>query len=137
VQVELNPQGTFSERIRAGGAGVPAFYTPTGYGTMVAEGKETREFDGAITFSSARFAAILLSSSLEGRSLGQSHLQKNFAQLQSHDGHRRRLRNRRSRTTRRTRPTSARPIHTPASSSTPSSRPHYEKKNRAPHVRRS
>src|SRR6266481_6223202 len=46
VQVELNPQGTFSERIRAGGAGIPAFYTPTGYGTMVAEGKETREFDG-------------------------------------------------------------------------------------------
>jgi len=46
LQMELNPQGTFAERIRAGGAGVPAFYTPTGYGTMVAEGKETREFDG-------------------------------------------------------------------------------------------
>src|SRR3954469_12940607 len=46
LQVELNPQGTFAERIRAGGAGIPAFYTPTGYGTMVAEGKETREFDG-------------------------------------------------------------------------------------------
>lgn len=46
MQVELNPQGTFSERLRAGGAGIPAFYTPTGYGTMVAEGKETREFNG-------------------------------------------------------------------------------------------
>ena len=46
LQVELNPQGTLAERIRAGGAGIPAFYTPTGYGTMVAEGKETREFDG-------------------------------------------------------------------------------------------
>jgi 3-oxoacid CoA-transferase subunit A len=46
LQVELNPQGTFAERIRAGGAGIPAFYTLTGYGTMVAEGKETREFDG-------------------------------------------------------------------------------------------
>jgi len=46
LQLELNPQGTFSERIRAGGAGIPAFYTPTGYGTMVAEGKEIREFDG-------------------------------------------------------------------------------------------
>jgi len=46
LQVELNPQGTFAERIRAGGAGIPAFYTPTGYGTMVAEGKETREFNG-------------------------------------------------------------------------------------------
>ena len=46
LQVELNPQGTLSERLRAGGAGIPAFYTPTGYGTMVAEGKETRQFDG-------------------------------------------------------------------------------------------
>jgi 3-oxoacid CoA-transferase subunit A len=46
LQVELNPQGTLSERLRAGGAGIPAFYTPTGYGTVVAEGKESREFDG-------------------------------------------------------------------------------------------
>jgi 3-oxoacid CoA-transferase subunit A len=46
VQLDLVPQGTFSERIRAGGAGIPAFFTPTGVGTMVAEGKETREFDG-------------------------------------------------------------------------------------------
>ncbi len=46
LDVELNPQGTLAERIRAGGAGIPAFYTPTGYGTKVAEGKETREFDG-------------------------------------------------------------------------------------------
>ena len=46
LHVELNPQGTLSERLRAGGAGIPAFYTPTGVGTLVAEGKETREFDG-------------------------------------------------------------------------------------------
>jgi 3-oxoacid CoA-transferase subunit A len=46
IEVELNPQGTLAERMRAGGAGIPAFYTPTGYGTMVAEGKETREFGG-------------------------------------------------------------------------------------------
>src|SRR3984893_499147 len=46
LQVELNPQATLSERLRAGGAGVPAFYTPTGVGTMAADGKETREFDG-------------------------------------------------------------------------------------------
>src|SRR5215469_10403239 len=46
LQVELNPQGTLAERLRAGGAGIPAFYTPTGYGTTVADGKETREFDG-------------------------------------------------------------------------------------------
>jgi 3-oxoacid CoA-transferase subunit A len=46
LELELNPQGTLSERIRAGGAGIPAFFTPTGYGTTVAEGKEVREFDG-------------------------------------------------------------------------------------------
>jgi len=48
VELELVPQGTFSERIRAGGAGIPAFFTPTGVGTIVAENKETREFDGRI-----------------------------------------------------------------------------------------
>ncbi len=46
LQLELVPQGTFAERIRAGGAGIPAFFTPTGVGTVVAEGKEVREFDG-------------------------------------------------------------------------------------------
>jgi 3-oxoacid CoA-transferase subunit A len=48
LEVELNPQGTLAERIRAGGAGIPAFFTPTGVGTLVAEGKETREFDGKL-----------------------------------------------------------------------------------------
>jgi len=46
VELDLVPQGTFSERIRAGGAGIPAFFTPTGVGTLVADNKETREFDG-------------------------------------------------------------------------------------------
>jgi 3-oxoacid CoA-transferase subunit A len=46
LEVELIPQGTLSERIRAGGAGIGGFFTPTGYGTLVAEGKETREIDG-------------------------------------------------------------------------------------------
>ena len=46
IDVELNPQGTLAERIRCGGAGIPAFFTPTGYGTMAAEGKEIREFNG-------------------------------------------------------------------------------------------
>jgi 3-oxoacid CoA-transferase subunit A len=46
IDLELTPQGTFSERIRAGGAGIPAFFTPAGYGTIVAENKETREFEG-------------------------------------------------------------------------------------------
>ena len=46
LEIEFNPQGTLAERIRAGGAGIPAFYTKTGYGTLVAEGKETRSFAG-------------------------------------------------------------------------------------------
>ncbi len=48
VELDLVPQGTFSERIRAGGAGIPAFFTPTGVGTIVGENKETREFDGRL-----------------------------------------------------------------------------------------
>lgn len=46
LQVELVPQGTLAERIRAGGAGIPAFYTPSGIGTSIAEGKEIRAFNG-------------------------------------------------------------------------------------------
>jgi 3-oxoacid CoA-transferase subunit A len=46
IDIEFNPQGTLAERIRAGGAGIPAFYTRTGYGTVIAEGKETKQFDG-------------------------------------------------------------------------------------------
>lgn len=46
IELELVPQGTFSERIRAAGAGIPAFFTPTGVGTIVAQGKETRDFNG-------------------------------------------------------------------------------------------
>ena len=46
LELEFTPQGTLAERLRAGGAGIPAFFTKTGYGTLVAEGKETREFDG-------------------------------------------------------------------------------------------
>jgi 3-oxoacid CoA-transferase subunit A len=47
LELEFTPQGTLAERLRAGGAGIPAFFTKTGYGTIVAEGKETRQFDGA------------------------------------------------------------------------------------------
>ncbi|HEX7156371.1 MAG TPA: CoA transferase subunit A [Burkholderiaceae bacterium] len=46
LELEFTPQGTLAEKMRAGGAGIPAFFTQTGYGTLVAEGKETREFDG-------------------------------------------------------------------------------------------
>ena len=47
LEIEFNPQGTLAERIRAGGAGIPAFFTKTGVGTLIAEGKPTQEFDGA------------------------------------------------------------------------------------------
>jgi 3-oxoacid CoA-transferase subunit A len=46
LEIEFNPQGTLAERIRAGGAGIPAFFTKTGFGTQIAEGKDVREFDG-------------------------------------------------------------------------------------------
>src|SRR3712207_4200847 len=46
LELEFNPQGTLAERIRAGGAGIPAFFTKTGYGTLIAENKETREIEG-------------------------------------------------------------------------------------------
>jgi 3-oxoacid CoA-transferase subunit A len=61
LEVELVPQGTFSERIRAAGLGIRAFFTPTGYGTLIAEGKEVREFDRSCvleTALSADFAII-------------------------------------------------------------------------------
>lgn len=48
LELEFTPQGTLAEKLRAGGAGIPAFFTKTGYGTLVAEGKETREFDGHV-----------------------------------------------------------------------------------------
>ncbi len=58
VELDLVPQGTFSERIRAGGAGIPAFFTPTGVGTIVGENKETREFDGRLYVMEPDFAFI-------------------------------------------------------------------------------
>ena len=54
LELEFNPQGTLAERIRAGGAGIPAFFTKTGVGTLVAEGKEVREFDGETLRDGAR-----------------------------------------------------------------------------------
>ena len=50
LDVELTPQGTLAEKLRAGGAGIPAFYTQTGVGTLIAEGKEERTFNGKTTF---------------------------------------------------------------------------------------
>ena len=61
LELELTPQGTLAERIRAGGAGIPAFFTPTGVGTVVAEDKEQREFDGrAYVMEQALWADIAL-----------------------------------------------------------------------------
>jgi len=71
LQVELVPQGTFSERIRAGGAGIPAFYTPTGSGTLVAAGKETRRFgDRDYVLESALTADFALIKAFRGDRLG-------------------------------------------------------------------
>lgn len=57
MQVILTPQGTLAEKIRAGGAGIPAFFTPTGYGTVIADGKETREFNGKMYVMEEAFTA--------------------------------------------------------------------------------
>jgi 3-oxoacid CoA-transferase subunit A len=71
LEVELVPQGTLAERLRAGGAGIPAFYTATGVGTPIAEGKETREFDGrAYLLERALTADFALVKAWRGDSLG-------------------------------------------------------------------
>jgi 3-oxoacid CoA-transferase subunit A len=71
LEVELCPQGTLAERIRAGGAGIPAFYTPTGFGTKVAEGKETRQFDGrSFVLEHALVADFALVKAWKGDSFG-------------------------------------------------------------------
>ena len=87
IDLELIPQGTLAERIRAGGAGIPAFYTPTGFGTVVAEGKETRQFDGPALRAGARAeGGLRADQGVEGRSLGQSGVSQDGAEFQSHDG---------------------------------------------------
>jgi 3-oxoacid CoA-transferase subunit A len=59
LELEFNPQGTLAERIRAGGAGIPAFFTKTGVGTMIGEGKEVRDFDGELYLMERAIAADL------------------------------------------------------------------------------
>jgi 3-oxoacid CoA-transferase subunit A len=71
LEVELTPQGTLAERIRAGGAGIPAFFTPTGVGTVVADGKETREFDGrTVVMERALTADFALVKAWRGDAMG-------------------------------------------------------------------
>ena len=82
IDLQLIPQGTFSERIRAGGAGIPAFFTPTGVGTVVAENKETREFDGRLyVMERALKADFALVKAWKGDKLGQSGLSQDRAQF--------------------------------------------------------
>ena len=66
IEVELSPQGTMAERMRAGGAGIAAFFTPTGYGTPLTEGKETREFDGRYVLETALHADVSLVKAWKG-----------------------------------------------------------------------
>ena len=91
IELELNPQGTFSERIRAGGAGIPAFFTPTGYGTIIAEGKETREFDGRMyVLERAMTADFAFIKAWKGDTLGNlvyRRTARNFNPMMATAGH--------------------------------------------------
>lgn len=84
VKVELVPQGTFSERIRAAGLGIRAFYTPTGYGTLVAEGKETKEFDKPCILETALHADFAIIKAQKGDKYGNlwfKETARNFSPL--------------------------------------------------------
>lgn len=71
LELELTPQGTLAEKLRAGGAGIPAFFTATGYGTKIAEGKETREFNGRhYVLERSYFADFALVKAWKGDTLG-------------------------------------------------------------------
>ena len=90
LEVELVPQGTFAERIRAGGAGIGGFFTPTGYGTVVAEGKETRVIDGVPqVFERPLKADFAFVKAFTGDHPGQPGLPEDRPQLQPDDGDRR------------------------------------------------
>lgn len=71
LELELTPQGTLAEKLRAGGAGIPAFFTATGYGTQIADGKETREFDGRhYIMERSLFADFALVKAWKGDTMG-------------------------------------------------------------------
>ena len=104
LEVELVPQGTFSERIRAGGAGIGGFFTPTGYGTLVAEGKETRVIDGKpYVLETPLRADFAFVRAWKGDRARQPRVPPHRAQLQSGDGDRGARHDRRSRAARRAR----------------------------------
>ena len=88
LELEFTPQGTLAEKLRAGGAGIPAFFTATGVGTIVAEGKELREFDGRDLRDGALAGARRVAGQgLTGRHVGQPALPPDGAQLQPGRGH--------------------------------------------------
>ena len=84
IEVELVPQGTFSERIRAAGMGIRAFYTPTGYGTLIAEGKETKIFDRPCIMETALYADFAIIKAQRGDTFGNlwfKETARNFSPL--------------------------------------------------------
>jgi 3-oxoacid CoA-transferase subunit A len=88
LELEFNPQGTLAERIRAGGAGIPAFFTAPAYGTLVAEGKETREFDGETYVMERGLTADLsIVKAWKADAEGNLIYPKDRPELQSDDGH--------------------------------------------------
>jgi 3-oxoacid CoA-transferase subunit A len=90
LEVEFVPQGTLAERLRAGGSGIPAFYTPAGYGTPIAEGKEVREFDGRTYLMEHGIVAdFALVKAWKGDALGNlvyRHAARNFNPLAAMSG---------------------------------------------------
>ena len=98
LEIEFNPQGTLAERIRAGGAGIPAFFTRTGAGTDIAKGKEEREFDGErYIMERGIVGGFGDRARLDGRHRGQPRVPQDRAQFQSDDGDRRQDHRRRGR----------------------------------------
>jgi hypothetical protein len=86
LEIEFTPQGTLAERLRAGGAGIPGFYTKTGVGTIVAEGKEHKEFDGEpYVLERGITRGPFPRQGMEGRHVRQPDLSQDRAQLQPHD----------------------------------------------------
>ncbi len=95
IELELVPQGNLAERIRAAGAGIGAFFTPTGYGTLLAEGKETRVIDGRhYVLEHPIHADFALIKAEQGRPLGQSRLPQDRAQFRADHGERGEVRDR-------------------------------------------
>ena len=89
IELELVPQGNLAERIRAAGAGIGGFFTPTGYGTMLAEGKETRILDGrGQVFETPIHADVALIKALTGRRQGQPRLPQDGPELRPDHGRR-------------------------------------------------